>query len=140
MLVLFENLTTPVCMLVIEVLLIPLVWDSKRVGWGCSCIAIFLIAIAIERMLLEDHTLYWSRGWGGAGSLQLVKLFLSFAIDCWSVTCLKSHRNPQYIHRLVKLCILFPRTKICLVTVFRTRMKCIAERSALYTVPRYGLY
>ena len=129
MLVLFEN-PTPVCMLVIEVF-----QSSSHMRFQKSWVGLFLhrdfwilIAIAIDRahsaLLLKDHTLYWSGG--GAGSLPHVELFLSFAIDCWSVTCLKSHRNPHYIHRLVKLCILLPRAKICLVTVFRARIKCIA--------------
>ena len=95
MFVLFENLT-PICMLVIEVFQSSSVSSrmTKIVGWGYSCIANFLIAIAINQLLLEDHTLYWSGG--GARSLPHVELFLSFAIDCRSVTCLKSHRNPHY--------------------------------------------
>ena len=78
----------------------------------------------------KSHTLYWSGG--GAGSLPHVELFLSFAIELLSVTCLKSH----IIHtRLVKLCILLPRAKICLVTVFRARF--MVEDG--YT-PWYGFY
>ena len=97
-------------------LLLPLVWDSKSwVGLFLQC---FLIAID---SYWKSHTLYW-------------RSLLSFAIELLSVTCLKSHR----IHtRLVKLCtcILLPRAKICLVTVFRAHF--MVEDG--YT-PRYDFY
>ena len=78
MLVLFENLT---CLWLrsFRALLLPLAWDSKSVGWGCSCSANFSIAFAIDQLLLEDHALYCSGG--GAKSLPHVELFLSFAIE-----------------------------------------------------------
>ena len=80
MLVLFENLT-PVCMLVTEVFQSSIA--SSRMRFQKSWVGMFLhreLAIAIDRLLLEDHTLYWIGG--GAGSLPHVELFLSFAIDC----------------------------------------------------------
>ena len=62
MVVLFENLT-PFCMLVIELFQSSIASSRMRELGGAVLASLLLDS---DRLLLEDHTLYWSRG--GAGS------------------------------------------------------------------------